>query len=62
MQCKKDGSFEFKGVPPGEYVVTAKPTPMREGEASAARGVTVTVAKTVDLEIVSECAHARKRR
>ena len=21
MQCKKDGSFEFKGVPPGEYIV-----------------------------------------
>lgn len=52
MQCKKDGSFEFKGVPPGEYIVIAKPNPMREGEASPPKLVTITVGKTVELEIV----------
>ncbi len=62
MQCKKDGGFEFKGVPPGEYVVIAKPNPMREGEASSPKLVTITVGKTVELEIVSDYAHSRKGR
>ncbi len=53
MQCKKDGSFEFKGVPPGEYIVIAKPNPMREGEASPPKLVTITAGKTIELEIVS---------
>ena len=60
MQCKKDGSFEFKGVPPGEYIVIAKPNPMREGEASPPKLVTITVGKTVELEIVSNYAHNSK--
>jgi len=54
MKCNKDGSFEFKGVPPGEYSIFAKPNPMREGEASPPKLVTITVGKTVELEIVSE--------
>jgi len=62
MRCKEDGGFEFKGVPPGEYVVVAKPNPMREGEASAPKLVTITVGKTVELEIVSDYAHRRKGR
>ena len=60
IKCKKDGSFEFKGVPPGEYIVVAKPNPMREGEASEPKLVTITVGGTVDLEIVNDYAHSTK--
>jgi len=62
MQCKKDGTFEFKGVPPGEYIVVAKPNPMREGEASEPKLVTITVGGIVDLEIVNDYAHSAKGR
>ena len=62
MQCKEGGVFEFKGVPPGEYVVIAKPNPMREGEASEPKLVTVTVGGTVSLEIINHYAHSRKGR
>jgi hypothetical protein len=62
MQCREDGSFEFKGVPPGDYVVTTHPNPMRSGEASAPISVTIAVGKAIDLEITNEYAHARKRR
>lgn len=54
MQCKEDGSFEFKGVPLGEYIVIAKPNPMKEGEASSPKPVTITAGKTVEVEIVSD--------
>ena len=30
-QIKQDGTFEIKGIPPGEYLLVAKPNPMREG-------------------------------
>jgi hypothetical protein len=62
MQCKEGGVFEFKGVPPGEYVVIAKPNPMREGEASEPKAVTVTVGATVSLEVINHYAHSRKSR
>ncbi len=52
MQCEKDGSFDFKGVPPGKYILIAKPNPMRESEASAPKLVTVKVGKTVEVEII----------
>lgn len=60
VQCKEDGAFEFKGVPPGEYVLIAKPNPMREGEASEPKLVTVTVGGTVSLEIVNHYTHNEK--
>ncbi len=60
IQCKKDGVFEFKGVPPGEYVVIAKPNPMREGEASEPKLVIVAVGGTVNLEITSHYAHSER--
>ena len=60
MHCREGGVFEFKGVPPGEYAVIAKPNPMREGEASEPKPVTVTVGGTVTLEIVNRYAHNEK--
>jgi hypothetical protein len=54
MKCKEDGSFEFKGVPLGEYNVIAKPNPMREGEALPPKPVTITAGKTVEIEFVIE--------
>jgi len=62
MQCKEGGVFEFKGVPPGEYVVIAKPNPMREGEASEPELVSVAAGGTVSLEIINHYAHSRKGR
>jgi hypothetical protein len=59
MQCKKDGSFEFQGVPPGEYVVVVRPNPGSEGEASAPKPVTVTAGETADLKFVSDYARSR---
>ncbi len=61
MQCQKDGSFEFKGVPLGKYEVTAKPNPMREGEESLPVQVMVSAGETIRLEIVSDHAHETKR-
>ena len=60
MNCKKDGSFEFREVPPGDYVVIAKPNPMREGEASEPKPITITVGRTVELEIVNDYSHNKK--
>jgi len=61
MNCKEDGSFSFEGVPPGEYLVTAKPNPMREGEASEPEPVSVVVGKTIELEFISDYVHNRKQ-
>lgn len=60
-RIKEDGSFEFKGVPPGEYVLVAHPNPMREGEATDPRPVVVTAGKTVTLTLRADAAHQRKR-
>ncbi len=57
MTCRKDGSFEFRTMPPGNYVIIAKPNPMREGEATKPKPVTVTVGGVVKVHIVSRHAH-----
>jgi len=57
MQCQKDGSFEFKGVPPGEYVVNTRPNPASDSDIGPPRPVPVTAGETVELEIVSHSAH-----
>jgi len=59
-QCEEDGAFEFKDVPPGEYVVTAAPNPGHEGEASKPKAVRVTVGGTVNLEITSHYAQRER--
>ena len=52
MTCKSNGTFEVKGVPPGEYVVTVKPNPMKEGDATDTKTVKVEAGRTIDLEFV----------
>ena len=59
MKCKKDGSFDFKGVPPGNYVIITKPNPMSEGEASAPKSVSVKVGETVEVEIINDAKERR---
>ncbi len=54
MKCKPDGTFAFKGVPPGEYLLTAHPNPMRQGEASEPIKVTMEAGRTVEVEIENE--------
>jgi hypothetical protein len=58
MQCKEGGTFEFSGVPPGEYVLVAQPNPMTEGEASEPKPVVITTGCELEVEFVSD--HARK--
>ncbi len=60
MQCKEDGGFEFAGVPPGEYLIIAKPNPMREGEASKPILVVIRVGDVVEVQIVSNYVHEPK--
>jgi len=50
----QDGSFEFKGVPLGEYIVIAQPNPIKIGEALPPKPVTITAGKTIEIEFVSE--------
>ena len=56
-RLKDDGTFEFKGVPPGDYVVSTKGHVMIEGEDPDAKLITTEVGETVELTIV-----ARKRK
>ncbi len=60
MQCKEGGEFEFSGVPPGEYVLTAKPNPYRltSGEAARPKLVVVTVGSVIEEKIT--VGHADK--
>jgi hypothetical protein len=48
-----DGTFEFKNVPPGKYVVTAlrNPGPVLKGKDPNAKTIGVTAGKTLDVEI-----------
>ena len=57
MRCKEGGTFEFSGVPPGEYVLVAQPNPMTEGEASEPKPVVITAGCALEVEFVSDHAH-----
>lgn len=51
MHCRADGSFQFKNVPPGDYLVgPSRGDDMKEGEPGV-RKVTVTVGGTVSVEV-----------
>jgi len=56
-RCRKGGHFEFNGVPPGKYELTARPNPGRTRDASAPQKITVEAGKACQVEIRS--AHAR---
>jgi len=51
-RCKEDGSFEFTGVPPGEYLVGTDSRLLIEGDRTNAKLVSVQGGKTYDIEIV----------
>jgi hypothetical protein len=52
LKAGADGSFEFKDVPPGEYLVSADPMFPIEGKAADAKAVTVKAGETVEVEIM----------
>jgi len=51
-KCEEDGSFEFTGVPPGEYLVGTDFTLMTEGDRTNAKVVLVEAGNTYDIEVV----------
>jgi 5-hydroxyisourate hydrolase-like protein (transthyretin family) len=51
-ECEADGSFEFIGVPPGDYFVGTDVKLMTEGDSTNAELVSVEAGKTCDMEIV----------
>jgi hypothetical protein len=52
VTCKDDGTFEFKGVPPGEYVVSANPGLLIHGSDPDAKFISVKKDETVEVEII----------
>ena len=60
-QIKQDGSFEIKGIPPGEYLLVAKPNPMREGEATDPKALVISAGKTIELTVRTKHAHRPQR-
>ena len=53
MRCKPDGTFEFRNVPPGDYVVSTRPLPDGAPDEPdvATVFVTVTAGKTVEVTL-----------
>jgi hypothetical protein len=56
-RCKGDGTFEFIGVPPGDYLVGTDVTLLTEGDRTSARLISVEAGKTYEVEI----AHVDQR-
>ncbi|MBN2591301.1 MAG: carboxypeptidase regulatory-like domain-containing protein [Sedimentisphaerales bacterium] len=52
MRLKEDGTFEFKGVPPGEYYVGTDVMLTIEGDTTNATPVKVEAGKVYELEII----------
>lgn len=57
-RCKEDGAFEFRGVPPGEYLVGTDFQLMTKGDRTNAKLVQVEAGKTYDIEVL----HVEQRR
>ncbi len=51
MMVKEDGTYEFKGVPPGVYYIKAMPNPRSSKEVSTPRKVTVNAGETYEVNI-----------
>ncbi|NQT82545.1 carboxypeptidase regulatory-like domain-containing protein [bacterium] len=51
MRCKEDGSFEFKGVPPGDYLLSSNPGLMIQGTDPNAKPVTVKAGQAIEVEM-----------
>ncbi len=51
-KCKEDGSFEFIGVPPGEYLIGTDIKLVTEGDKTNARLILVEAGKTYEVEVV----------
>ncbi|MCX7044457.1 MAG: carboxypeptidase-like regulatory domain-containing protein [Candidatus Sumerlaeota bacterium] len=51
MNCKEDARFEFSGVPPGEYFLSADPMFHIEGKDPNAKRVTVKEGETVEAQV-----------
>lgn len=52
MQCKENGTFEFQGVPPGQYLVGPRSVLSIEGKDPNTKLVTVKEGQTVDIELL----------
>lgn len=50
-RMRKDGTFEFRGVPPGDYVLSAKPNPWRSDQKPKTTRVSVKSGKTYELTL-----------
>ncbi|GAG28259.1 unnamed protein product, partial [marine sediment metagenome] len=50
--CEADGSFEFTGVPPGQYLVGTDGKLLTEGDKTNARLISVEAGKTYEVEVV----------
>ena len=51
-RVKEDGSFEFTGVPPGEYFIGTEDFVIFEPDKTHTKSITVEVGKTYELEII----------
>lgn len=51
MECSPDGRFEFKGVPPGEYILSTKPILPGEPHDPNAKVITVKAGETIQVTI-----------
>jgi hypothetical protein len=50
-QCQPDGSFEFRNVPPGNYVVSTRHLPRGEPDEPNAVTLTVVAGQTVEVQL-----------
>lgn len=52
--CEADGSFVFKNVPPGRYILTAKLNPGTVGKHEAAKAIEVKPGEVMEFELKLE--------
>jgi len=62
MRCATDGSFQFTGVPPGNYWVSTDLMAAIEGDGTRAEHVSIKAGDTLELKIVHKAPPARVTR